>query len=403
MSFHDANQKEISRAVFLFLVLTTISGVVTTNLSQPVIVSARGIVAGLLVAQVTRLIVRFGVSKSQLSLVFLFLALLIYAMLRSLMLDAFDIGVINLTQDSLVIVSGLLVFGYLLKPSDVSGDLASIFLLYALIVVFGTVFVGGLSVDLLPRFVFEHSADELNRSLEQTYSLGVSRFFGFAAVVAAFCVAYKWKRLSGKALGLGLCLVFLSLSLMGGGRGEAIIATVLVLILLMKSRIGTIWIALVVMLVGLFLLPKLVESYDDLLFLRRFARLFEGDLSSRDTLLEMAVGLLRDQFSCLAMGCGVGFFQKYYGFNFALHPHNFVLEFLIVFGLPVFLVFVGLVVTGFVIYFKQVEGLDFLGLCYVYHFMVGMKSGYLFGSWIVFVLSLYFAGLALGRLRGSAL
>lgn len=398
----NACWKEVNLAVVLFLVLTTISGVVTTNTSQSVVFWVRGIVAALLVFHIVMLTLRLGISRFQLVVVFVFWVLAAYALIRALMLRTFDLGVTNFAQDSLVIVIGLLAFGYLARPNEVRGSFASIFLFYAVAVFFGTVFLGGFVAELPPRFVFEFSANELNRSVEQTYSLGVSRFFGFAGVVAAFCVACEWKSLPTRALGVGLCLVFLFLSFMGGGRGEAIIAAIFILMILMKSRLGVAGVGLAAIGAFLLLLPNLAGTYEDLLFVRRLARLFDGDLSSRDVLFQLAVSLLRDQFSCLAVGCGVGFFQQHYGFNFALHPHNFVLEFLIVFGLPVFLVVVGLVVTGFLFYCKQVGKLDFFIVCYAYHFMVGMKSGYLFGSWIVVVLSLYFAGLTFSRLRSVA-
>lgn len=389
-------------ALASFIVLATMSGVITTIYSQVLIVGARAAVAVLLAVQVILLLGCYGIRKQSILALGFFLILLSHGVLLGALNGSIGIGSVNLVQDLLVVAFGVVAFGFVNEESGIQDKMATFFSFYALAVLLFTFLIGGLSLNFPPQFLFEFSAAELGRETEQTYSLGVSRFFGFAAVVTAFCVSHVWRSRAFVVMGVGLSLVYILLSFVGGGRGEALVASGLMLMLFFRSKFGIAGVGVFGVGLSLILLPAIAELQDDFLFLGRLARLLEGDLSSRDVLLKLAVDLIAGDVLCMVSGCGVGFFQHHYGLPFGMHPHNFLLEGVITFGFPVMFIFASAVAFGVRRYYLALGRLDFFLILYIYHGLVGLKSGYLFGSWIVFVMSIYFSSFLLVKVKAGA-
>ena len=138
-----------------------------------------------------------------------------------------------------------------------------------------------------------------------------------------------------------------------------------------------------------------MNVFEDVVAVQRFYLLFEGDLSSRDSLLGQVLDLLANQPSCILFGCGPGFFQRYYGYDFGYYPHNSIAEALVVYGLPVLIVGLVFAANGLVKYYKKVGGVDLFLIYFSYSCLVSLKSGYLFGSWVVVAGVFFFIGIGL--------
>jgi hypothetical protein len=130
---------------------------------------------------------------------------------------------------------------------------------------------------------------------------------------------------------------------------------------------------------------------------QRFYLLFEGDLSSRDSLFGQVLDLLANQPSCILFGCGPGFFQRYYGYDFGYYPHNSIAEASVIYGLPLLIVGLAFAAHGFVKYYKKVGGLDLFLIFFIYNVLISLKSGYLFGSWVLIASVFLFIGVGFER------
>lgn len=379
-----------------FLILVSISGAITTFAAQSLIVYLRLFAGFVLLGSVLSVFFMYGVNKAQIYALYVFALLLSYGAILSVFMGAGSTGFVNIERDFLVGILGVMVLGGHFSDDDNSILLARVYCFYAVFVLLFTVWLGGLTLDFPPTFRFEYIASSIGAAEEQTYSLGISNFFGLAAVAAAF-LASREVRKGLSFLGVCMVVLFLLLSMLGGGRGESLAAFGVVFLLVTRK----IWLAAALMslivgfsYIGMDVLKSL-ES--DFLFIKRFLVLFEGSLSSRDLLLRQGYDLLRDNPQCLLIGCGFGYFQKYYQYGFEYYPHNVFVESIISYGLP--LVLCGLLssLAGLVLHIRKVGSLDLLSVFFVYALIVSLKSGYLLGSWMVLVFFCYFTGSAVGR------
>lgn len=385
------------RAVFVglmaFLVLVSISGAITTFAMQSVVFYLRFIAGFILLAGIFFVLFHFGIKRVQIYALYVFALLFSYGALLSIFMGSASTGFVNVERDFLIGVLGVMVLGSFVADNDNSKALVRIYCIYAVVVLLVTIWLGGLTLEFPPMFRFEYIASSLGAAEEQTYSLGVSNFFGFSAISAAL-LASREKSKGLAFFGLCFVLLFLMLSMLGGGRGESLAALGVVVLLFARK----IWLAVVLMsLVGLFYyfgvdLIKGLES--DFLFIKRFLVLFEGNLSSRDFLLWQGYELLREKPQCLLIGCGFGYFQKYYQYGFEYYPHNVLVESVISFGLPLVLLCLLSAFSGLVLHIRKLGAPDLLAVFFGYALIVSLKSGYLLGSWMVLGSLCYFMALA---------
>jgi len=137
---------------------------------------------------------------------------------------------------------------------------------------------------------------------------------------------------------------------------------------------------------------------DDFAIVKRMSAFADGDLGSRDVLFYQAIDLLFDNTGCMVFGCGFEFFQKYYGYESGMYPHNVLVEFIVVYGFPFFFVFFAFVAKGLRQYFSDV-GFDLFLILFSYAFIIAMKSGDVTGSWLMISSCIYFFVHGIGRLN----
>ncbi|MCW8889749.1 MAG: hypothetical protein OQL20_03730, partial [Sedimenticola sp.] len=326
-----------------------------------------------------------------------FLCFTIHAVLLAKLNSVAEIGPEPIEIDVAIILVGMfLVFSGIKAPWTLS--LAKGFVYYSLIVVGFTVVIGGLHFNPLPVFNLEYGSDQIGR--EEDYSLGLSYFFGLSAIAAVLLMTSEL-RLRNRFLYGIFCLAFIFLCVLGGGRGE-IIATLVVVLLVVLSRLRFITgAALIVIFVIFGAIVFSLEGVETFSFYKRFSLLLDGNLSTRDTLLIDVFMLLQDYPDCLIWGCGLGYFQHYYGYNVGLYPHNSIAEAVIVFGLPVTIVTAALYARGIIVYRNRVGEIDMLLAFSIYAALVSLKSQSLYGSWIFLVSILIFFWIGIAW-RGEA-
>lgn len=377
-----------------FFVLTTISGAITTFTAQSLVVYARFFAGAVLFLCIGFLFFRFGLKKTQAYSLYVYAALVSYGATLSVLAGSEPIGFVNIERDVFVGLLGVLMISSYYSDRSIEKALVRSYVIYALIVTCLTVLLGGLLLQFPPAFRLEYIASSLGAKEEQTYSLGVSNFFGYATVAAALFVRSQQRRYLA-LLGF-FCLVgFLFLSLLGGGRGESLAALVVVLILLSR-RFAPILLAGGLILYWIAFEAEVLSALQgDFLFVKRLLILFEGNLSSRDFLLNQSYQLLVDNSQCLFVGCGFGFFQNYFGYEFEYYPHNLVAESVITFGLPLVLAAQAAVLIGILLHYRAAGKVDFILVFFAYALLVSLKSGYLLGSWVSLSFCCYFCALTL--------
>lgn len=380
--------------VFAFFVLATVSGAITTFSAQVIVVYVRVLVGAVLFFSIVFALLKFGSRRSQIYAMYLYLFLLAYGALRSVMSGASVVGFTNLERDVLVGLMGVLVVAGYSAGGYVDSRLIRGYLLYVLCVLCVTVMLGGLSLTFPPAFRFEYIASSLGSNETNAYSLGLSNFFGFAAVASAL-----WARTAreglGKWSGIGLALFCVFLSMLGGGRGESLAALILVLFLISRGAFSGVILMATVLFVVVSTLDLLAAFEADFLFVRRFLILAEGNLSTRDLLLKQGYQLLVGNSECLFFGCGFGFFQSHFQYDFSLYPHNFIVEGVIIYGAPLMFFMVSLVVFGAILHRRISGRIDLILVFFAYALFVALKSGYFLGAWMLVSISCYFAAVAL--------
>lgn len=289
-------------------------------------------------------------------------------------------------RDFLILVVGVFSSIGLLSMYSLEVDkkICHYLLFVFLFVVFSLFITGSLIIGLPPSFDFGYGSLLIGR--EETYSLGVSNFFGMLSIVLLYSSLSKY---GAPSLMLVLSLLSLFFSMLGGARGEFIIALLMYSIIFVFYRFSFVRFALfvffivfsIVFVLSQFDLQELIAGYE---FFKRFESLQAGDLSSRDTLVRDTINLLYQKPYCLIIGCGSGYFQQFYSYPFELYPHNSVLEFIVSFGFVLFFIVFAFSMLGLVRFFKLYGVFSAPVIVFLYNFLVSLKSGYLLGAWLFF-------------------
>lgn len=238
--------------------------------------------------------------------------------------------------------------------------------------------LGGLQLQDTPRFVYDLTTAD---GTTLTYSQGISKFYGLAAVLSALLARRQTHGLSRKIAIWGGVTVFLTLSLIGGGRGDFLVSLLLVIAALGGARVflavaagGLVYALFETEIIGL------LGEYTTLM--NRYSALTES-LGMRDILLSASYELLSKEPLCFWLGCGIGFFQYYFGFRSGLYPHNVPVEFLVSFGVVITCLVVMLAYFGvFRVY--RVEGGRSPSLFVALYFaLISLKSGSVINSYMI--------------------
>jgi len=221
-----------------------------------------------------------------------------------------------------------------------------------------------------------------------TYSQGITRIFAVGVIAAIFKLTQPNTSIYYVIFLVALALSFFILSLAGGARGEVIVCLATVILIVSrrwKFRIA----AYFVLIVSILLLSAIAENLEIFMKLPSIARLFYSyefsDLGGRDFLLNEALFLLAKEPQCAILGCGFMYFQEYNGFDYGEYPHNWIVEFLITFG--VILLILSIVLFSLYVYrnynsFSANE--RFLLFLTVYFFGVSLKSGQVPGEALLY-------------------
>jgi hypothetical protein len=273
-------------------------------------------------------------------------------------------------------------------------QIASLYIAYSLLALLVTLWIDGLSIDLPPKFSYEYASEQFGSEI--VYGQGISSFFGLSAIVVIFLWT-KQSMLWLKATTIGIACIFLALSMLGGARGDTSIALILIiLIVAYNSPWKTIIFFITALSIG-----TIFIDWSWLMELNYFAAmmlLWEGNFGLRDEYTLDVLRLLLNQPVCMILGCGIGYFQKYYGYDAAMYPHNAVLEFIVIFGLPFAIIYFVMMIYGIYFYIKKHKEIDLFFIFFLFYFAISLKSGSLFGSSFMFAGSIYFTSLCLVRL-----
>ena len=393
VDFLKSNQKKrvLGFGIISFLALATISNTVTTDFSYAIISISRIFLFLCVLLSLFFLFFSKAVRFQQLYASLIFLILTFFALVTAVLGSVSSIYFVPLFVDVPLILAGIFLL-FLPVRSPWPSWLSEWFAFYALIVAGVTFIIGGLYFDPLPKFNFEFGSGLIGR--EETYSLGISYFYGLASL-SALIAALRRSDVLVKSFFYGCFLFYIVLCFIGGGRGEIVIA-LLVVFLIFSVRgfplfLGVLFFSLIT-LVLFFVFRDYASQFA---VFERFSMLIAGDFSSRDNLLLEGGRLLIHNPHCLLSGCGFGFFQSYHGYEFGLYPHNSLLESVIVFGLPVTLFIVFSYMRGVFLYLKYGPGVDLFLAFSAYAALVSLKSQYIYGALLFIVSIFYFCWLGL--------
>lgn len=288
--------------------------------------------------------------------------------------------------DFLIIGSGLILVcqkfhieGTIIDKNDLLN-----YFIYAIISVWLLMVFNGLIFDGFVKFSFDIGSELIGR--EETYSLGITNFFMIAVIAT---IAYQKKKVGLIKLPLiFFAIIFFILGVMGGGRGELLAGVVVVFVALHKKQNYVNNLSSLLFFLILILFLKISNVGEN--FFSRMNVLLDGDFSSRDMLAMNVIELISVNLSCINIGCGPGYFQNYFGFDFGLYPHNSILESIIVFGLPLMTLICIMVIGGVIKYLLVFKKDCPFFLIFLFSFLVSLKSGSLLGSWLLMVGAIFF-------------
>jgi hypothetical protein len=381
-----------------FFILITIGFATTSNMSHSVISSLRYIAGITTLLSIAGLIIQKKIYTHQFLGIGMYFILIFIGLLLSLKNNAINIGIQYLETNFIIILLGLILFSFVPKDRPIIPNHLSIILtLYILIMLTLTIGTGGLELNFPPQFIFGYITENANKSI--LYSQGISKFFGYGAIISAFMIKSSKSKIYTTATWIFLLIIFTGLTLLGGARGETIGCVFIVLVYLIhKTQIHKIIIISTALITAGFIFIKDWDWINQLIILNRLSSLTEN-LGQRDVLIAQSGRIFAENPTCLFSGCGFGFFQSYYRYDLGLYPHNILAEFTLTFGLPLTLVIGTTILFGITAYTKKQKKVDILMLLFFYSLLIDLKSGYLLSGWITTIFAIHFASQHIDVLR----
>ena len=215
----DFNEAIVSAGLFGFLVMTTVSGLVTTYGSQDAINLIRLIAAAIVSIATAFAVGRLRLPRSVVISLVLYLFVFLYAVAVASITGGFNIVAQSLVLDFIVAMCGIILFGTQFHESTcvLPSVFGRLFTFYATGAFLLTFVLGGFVFEFPPRFVFEVFSDDLGR--EENYSLMMTSFFMLAALFSSTGVVRSGLRIY-KMIYFTFLLLFLLLSVLGGGEAN---------------------------------------------------------------------------------------------------------------------------------------------------------------------------------------
>jgi hypothetical protein len=368
---HHERLKVVSITALLFTFLYT--GASFNSFTHQISIYARFIL--LAVAMSTSVLVFIQTKSVSRRAHFITLGILIFGILQfpisQLPLSLGDRMVKEIFQCLTVILVAYLCSGAQFTSKTKIYDLSIIFVgLYLAVVILGS----SIKFDgFLPVLQFSLIPGEPKIDF---YSQGVTRIFAVAVLAIAFKVSNE--RLP-TPLNLGLIfLAFCFFVLAGGARGETIFCIIVLIFIVCKSwKSISICIVLLSLLFAVSQIPDSLEILTQLPAVWRLLAAYqENSLAQRDVLLLQSLSLLAENPRCALFGCGLGFFQEYYGYDYGEYPHNWIAEAVISFGAPIVMLFMFVVGSHIWTRYRHFgRNEKFLLVLALYFFGIALKSG----------------------------
>lgn len=264
--------------------------------------------------------------------------------------------------------------------------IATFFIIYSTISLIYITITGGFSLFPSPKFYYDMETE--NGAL-LLYNHGTTKFFGISAIFLLFIILEKKISVSRIFSVTFFCFMFF-LSFLGGGRGDflALIFVCFVMVCFSGIKNAAYYIATIsfIFVLIIYMFPYLLE--DTTAFIRYDALLQNDIYGKRDILFFDAINLIKNEPICLISGCGLGFFQEYYNYPYALYPHNIFIEAFIAWGSILFLPIVFLFIVGLSEARNSLGVFLWIGF---YFIGIGLKSGDVATSWFAMSFVVYVA------------
>ena len=208
------------------------------------------------------------------------------------------------------------------------------------------------------------------------YSQGTTGYFALGSIVFTFLAVSSSSFVNRLAL-LVLALGMLGLSALGGARGDFLVGVIVVLVMLIRTFSFKDWLFYMMIFLGpiIFFQPYINDILNELVIFQRLSVILEGNLGLRDILFVQSIELLYFENKCIVVGCGFNYFQVFYDYDYAMYPHNILLETIITYGIFIGGASILLVIMGAVYgYFGHMHQF-FIYWVFLYFVGVGLKSG----------------------------
>lgn len=244
---------------------------------------------------------------------------------------------------------------------------------FCVFVLFLSIQIGGMTLGLPIRLDLTYA--------ETDYTLSGAAFWGLSTIFSLTLMSIERNVIIKTALAMFSGFGVLAAASFGA-RGENVaLLAVVSLFLFRQSKV------LFVAICGVFgVLIKVGIDSGAFEGFTLYARLLEvqgGYYGLRDQLLSDAGALLAAKPTCLLTGCGFAYFQLFHGYPYSLYVHNQLVEMIIVFGVPLTVASLCVVVAGA----WRMRGFPIFGSCLVYVLvfaaLTALKSSSIEGSLIL--------------------
>ena len=316
----------------------------------------------------------------------MFYVLFVYGFLLSVIYGGWGTAISDVPETLVLVSAGIFAFSFRGQP--VLSREATAIVLFAVAVLALNLATGGIVLGMPPRYSF--SFHLYATGVEVAYGQGVTKFFAIAAIMSAYLLSIQGARFRRIIL-LVLTLVFIGLSLLGGARGDALG----LLLTLFVAYFPKAPVKVIVAGVGLYFLGfailSLVPHSEDLVLYSRMQSVLSGSIGVRETLYGDAWELLTSNGKCFVFGCGFNYFQLALAYEVGMYPHNFLLEYALVWGAPITFIIVSLFALGMFADLVLRRQFDGFFLITVYLTFIFLKSGTVVSGGLFLVGFFYYA------------
>lgn len=381
------NSNQGNRLVFIgllfFFILINATRPVTSNESYEIFKNIRYLSIGVLLILIPMIILLKKINRIFLVGLFFNSALFFYGFFQGKIFGGANIVMDKIIMNFMMINTGLFIVSYLSKSINLDLVL-NFFILYQILVLGLLIYSHGILFSPFPSYNFSYIS-----SKKVYYSQGVSGFFG----VLTLLILFKMRGLQTilpKILFFTLFLISLFLSVMGGGRGEVLFLFLLISVYLINVLRWKFLLFLPILIVFISLFFQ--QYIDNLIIFERINKVVSnGNYGERDILFGKALRLIFTDPFLFFFGKGFGYFQFHYGFTQGVYPHNILIELIIIYGILPFMVFLGICIVKFKLFFEYLcifPNLYFY--LFFYYFLLDLKSGEFGGDWFSITFLIYY-------------